>query len=101
MYEVSALANLQRLLRQAFSFIRRNPDKANRHLRTAGETVKKRTGGKYDRHIDKALGQASKFLGKQGGRTGGGAPQGRDPRYGSDGSVPKYRPDDPDHRRGY
>jgi hypothetical protein len=89
--EVSTMANLQRLLRQVLSFVRRNPDAANRHLRTAGETVKRRTGGKYNRHIDKALGGVSRYLAKQRGRPGHGAPYGRDHRHGP-GRPPKYRP---------
>jgi len=91
-YEVSTMANLQRLLRQAFRFIRKNPGKAKRHLYTAGETLTKHTGGRYNRYIDKATGAASRYLAKQSGRGGRGAP-GR-----SGGSVPKYRPDGYDHR---
>ncbi|MDT0305202.1 antitoxin [Streptomonospora wellingtoniae] len=93
------MANLQSLLRQVLGFIRRNPSKANRHLRTVSETVKKRTGGRYDRHIDKATGAASKYLAKQSGRAGHGAPHDRDLRHRSEGSVPRYRPDGDDHGR--
>lgn len=85
------MANLQRLLRQVLSYVRRNPEAANRHLRKAGENVKRRTGGKYDRHIDKALGGASKYLGKQGRRPGRGSPDGRDLRH-RPGDPPNYRP---------
>lgn len=87
------MANLQRLLRQVLNFVRKNPDKANRHLHTAGETVKKRTGGRYDRHIDKATRMAAKYLGKQRGR---GGQQGHG---GHNGGPPKYRPDGYDDRR--
>lgn len=72
------MANLQSLLRQAFRFIRKNPAKANRHLHTVSETVKKRTGGRYNRQIDKATGAASRYLSK--------------------GSGSKYRPEGRDHR---
>ncbi|MDA2806071.1 antitoxin [Nocardiopsis suaedae] len=85
------MANLQKLLKQVLSYVRRNPDAANRHLRKAGETVKQRTGGKYDRHIDKALGGASRYLGKQRGRPGRGGPHGRGHGDGP-GGPPKYRP---------
>ncbi|GAA1775449.1 MULTISPECIES: antitoxin [Streptomonospora] len=84
------MANLQRLLRQVFGYIRKNPGKANRHLHTVGETVKKRTGGRYNRQIDKATGAASRYLAKQSGRGGRGAPGKRDPRH---------RPDGHDRRR--
>ncbi|PSL00810.1 antitoxin protein of toxin-antitoxin system [Murinocardiopsis flavida] len=87
------MANWQRLLRQVLGFVRKNPDKANRHLRTAGETVKRRTGGKYDRHIDKATGMAAKYLGRQGGRDR------RHDRGGYGGGPPKHRPDGYDDRR--
>lgn len=94
------MANLQSLLRQVLDFIRRNPDKASRHLRTASDTVKKRTGGKYDRHIDKATGAASKYLDKQGGRRGPGAPGGRGREgYRPGERPPGHRPDGPDDRR--
>ncbi|MFC4564439.1 antitoxin [Nocardiopsis mangrovi] len=92
------MANLRSLLRQVLGFIRKNPGKANRYLHTAGETAKKRTGGRYNRHIDKATGAASRYLAKQGGRRGHGAP--RDPRHRSQGPVPEYRPDGHDHRWG-
>ncbi|MUL41487.1 antitoxin [Streptomonospora sp. PA3] len=91
------MANLQRLLRQAIRFIRRNPAKAERHLHTVGETLKKRTGGRYNRHIDKATGAASRYLAKQSGRRGYGAA--RDRGYGAGGAVPRYRADGRDHRR--
>ncbi|GAA4887380.1 antitoxin [Streptomonospora salina] len=93
------MANLQRLLRQALGFIRKNPRKANRYLHTASETVKKRTGGRYNRHIDKATGMASKHLAKQSGRPDQRARDDRNLQHRSGGSVPEYRPDGPDHRR--
>lgn len=93
------MANLQRLLRQVFGFIRKNPRQANRYLHSVSETAKKRTGGRYNRHIDKATGTAAKYLDKQSGRPGHSARDDRNPRSG--GSVPKYRPDGHDHRRDH
>ncbi|QBI56489.1 antitoxin [Streptomonospora litoralis] len=86
------MANMQRLLRQVLSYIRKNPGKAQRRLHSAGETVKQRTGGRYNRHIDKATGMASRYLDKQSGRPGHGSPHNRNGGYGSGGSAPKYRP---------
>ncbi len=93
------MANLQSLLRQVLGFIRRNPAKANRHLHTASDTIKKRTGGRYDRHIDKAIGAASRYLDKQGGRSGDGAQGDGDPRYRSENSEPQDPSDGRDYRR--
>ena len=89
--EVSTVANLRKLLKQVLHYVRRNPDAANRQLRKAGETVKQRTGGKYDRHIDKALGGASRYLAKQRGHAGPGGPHGRNFGHGPE-RPPKYRP---------
>ncbi|RNL87482.1 antitoxin [Halostreptopolyspora alba] len=94
------MANLQSLLRQALGYLRRNPDKANRHLHTASDTIKKRTGGRYNRHIDKAISGASRYLTKQSGRSDRGAPEDRDLGHRSGGSAPNHRPDGDDHRRG-
>ncbi|MBB4935470.1 hypothetical protein F4561_006364 [Lipingzhangella halophila] len=93
------MANLQSLLRQVLGFIRRNPSKANRHLHTAGETIKKRTGGRYNRHIDKAIGGASRYLAKQSGRPGHGSSNDGDLRHRSEDSAPENRPNGHDHRR--
>ncbi|NYE46319.1 hypothetical protein HDA32_001439 [Spinactinospora alkalitolerans] len=53
------------MLRQVLHFVRRNPHQASRGVHSAGEFVKRRTGGRYDRQVDKATGAAVKYLGRQ------------------------------------
>ncbi|MGX5357399.1 antitoxin [Kocuria sp. KH4] len=72
------MVNFKGLTAKAKQFAQRNPDKVNKVLDQAGNFVDKRTGRKYERHVDSVQQKARDYLG--GHRAGGGsAPDGRFP----------------------
>ncbi|GAA3724692.1 antitoxin [Salinactinospora qingdaonensis] len=54
---------MKRLLWQVLKYARKNPDQVNRSVRSASDYVKRRTGGKYNRHLDKVTRTAEQYLG--------------------------------------
>lgn len=65
------MVNFKGLTAKAKQLAQRNPDKVNKVLDGAGRFVDKRTGGKYNRHVNTAQQKARQFLG---GDRGAGGP---------------------------
>lgn len=63
------MVNLKGLTAKAKQLAQRNPDKVDKVLDQAGSFVDKRTGRKYERHVDTVQQKARQFLG--GGRAPG------------------------------
>ena len=63
------MVNFKGLTAKAKQLAQRNPDKVDKVLDQAGSFVDKRTGRKYERHVDTVQQKARQFLG--GGRTSG------------------------------
>lgn len=61
------MVNFKGLAAKAKQFARSNPDKVNKVLDRAGNLVDKRTGRKYERHVDTVQQKARDLL--NGGRT--------------------------------
>ncbi|MFI7496677.1 antitoxin [Kocuria sp. M4R2S49] len=57
------MVNLKGLTAKAKQLAQRNPDKVNKVLDQAGSFVDKRTGRKYERHVDSVQQKARQFLG--------------------------------------
>lgn len=64
------MVNFKGLTAKARQLAQRNPDKVDKVLDQAGSFVDKRTGRKYERHVDTVQQKARQFLG--GGRAPGG-----------------------------
>lgn len=82
------MVNLRGLTTKAKQLAQRNPDKVNKVLDRAGSFVDKRTGRKYERHVDTVQQKARDYLG--GNRAPGGPAQGE--------RSPGARPDGTEHR---
>lgn len=82
------MVNLRGLTTKAKQLAQRNPDKVNKVLDQAGSFVDKRTGRKYERHVDTVQQKAREYLG--GNRAPGGPAQGERP--------PGARPDGTERR---
>ncbi|MFF0991292.1 antitoxin [Kocuria nitroreducens] len=67
------MVNFKGLTAKAKQLAQRNPDKVDKVLDQAGSFVDKRTGRKYERHVDTVQQKARQFLG------GGHAPGDRTP----------------------
>lgn len=80
------MVNFRGLTAKAKQFAQRNPDKVNKVLGRAGDFVDKRTGRKYERHVNTVQQKAQQFLG--GGRSAGGRPTDLPGRQGRPGDVP-------------
>lgn len=79
------MVNLRGLTTKAKQLAQCNPDKVNKVLDQAGSFVDKRTGRKYERHVDTVQQKAREYLG--GDRAAGGpAPGERSPGLGPDGT---------------
>ena len=66
------MVNFKGLTAKAKQYAQRNPDKVNKGLDKAGNLVDKRTGRKYERHVNTVQQKARTYLG--GGRTAGRQP---------------------------
>lgn len=69
------MVNFKGLTAKAKQLAQRNPDKVDKVLDQAGSFVDKRTGRKYERHVDTVQQKARQFLGggrAPGDRTSGG-----------------------------
>ncbi|MEB2526083.1 antitoxin [Kocuria rosea] len=69
------MVNFKGLTAKAKQLAQRNPDKVDKVLDQAGSFVDKRTGHKYERHVDTVQQKARQFLGggrAPGDRTSGG-----------------------------
>lgn len=95
------MVNLRGLTTKAKQLAQRNPDKVNKVLDQAGSFVDKRTGRKYERHVDTVQQKARKYLGgnrapggpAQGERSPGAGPDGTERRgEGPDGARPEHDP---------
>lgn len=86
------MVNLRGLTAKAKQFAQRNPDKVDKVLDRAGGFVDKRTGRKYERHVDTVQRKAREYLG--GNRAAGGPGQGER----SPGARPDIRPDGTERR---
>lgn len=82
------MVNLRGLTTKAKQLAQRNPDKVNKVLDQAGSFVDKRTGRKYERHVDTVQQKAREYLG--GNRAPGGPAQGE--------RSPGARPDGTERR---
>lgn len=82
------MVNLRGLTTKAKQLAQRNPDKVNKVLDQAGSFVDKRTGRKYERHVDTVQQKAREYLG--GNRAPGGPAQGE--------RSPDARPDGTERR---
>ncbi|MUN63520.1 antitoxin [Kocuria sediminis] len=72
------MVNFKGLTAKAKQLAQRNPDKVNKVLDQAGNFVDKRTGRKYERHVDSVQQKARDYLG--GHRAAGGStPDDRSP----------------------
>ena len=69
------MVNFKGLTAKAKQLAQRNPDKVDKVLDQAGSFVDKRTGRKYERHVDTVQQKARLFLG--GGRAPGWPERGR------------------------
>ena len=78
------MVNFKGLAAKAKHFAQRNPDKVGKVIDQAGNFVDKRTGRKYERHVDTVQQKARQFL-------GGGRSTSRPPA----GGFPADRPDQP------
>ncbi|GAA1763276.1 antitoxin [Kocuria aegyptia] len=72
------MVNFKGLTAKAKQLAQRNPDKVEKVLDQAGSFVDKRTGRKYERHVDTVQQKARQFLGG-GHASGGRTPDGRTP----------------------
>ncbi|KUG61403.1 hypothetical protein AVL61_00260 [Kocuria rosea subsp. polaris] len=73
------MVNFKGLTAKAKQLAQRNPDKVDKVLDQAGNFVDKRTGRKYERHVDTVQQKARQFLGGNrapGDRAAGGTVQG-------------------------
>jgi hypothetical protein len=61
--EGDVMVDFKGLAAKAKQFARSNPDKVNKVLDQAGSLVDKRTGRKYERHVDTVQQRARDFLG--------------------------------------
>jgi len=69
------VVDFSRLAAKAKQFAQRNPDKVGKIIDQAGNLVDKRTGRKYERHVDTVQQRARDYLG--GGRAPGPQPDER------------------------
>ncbi|ALU38952.1 hypothetical protein AS188_03435 [Kocuria flava] len=93
--------DLKGLVNKAKDYARRNPDKVGKVIDRAGNLVDRRTGRKYERHVDSAQQKARDLLGGgpgTGPRPGDGSAPGsvRPGEAGPDGQPPRQDP----HGRG-
>lgn len=82
------MVDFKGLAAKAKQFAQRNPDKLGKVIDQAGNLVDRRTGRKYERHVDTAQRKARDLLG--GGPASGGRP-GEQPTDGT-GRPPAGRP---------
>lgn len=96
------MVNFKGLTAKAKQLAQRNPDKVDKVLDQAGSFVDKRTGRKYERHVDTVQQKARQFLGgghapgdrSTGGPATGGRPGGERPDGGPGGPAGTDRPGD-------
>lgn len=97
------MVNFKGLTAKAKQLAQRNPDKVDKVLDQAGSFVDKRTGRKYERHVDTVQQKARQFLGggrapgdrTSGDRTSGGPTTGGPATGGPAGERPDGRPGGP------